>query len=593
MVGPHDNTSPSFRHRLLAELTGHKMALAVFLAVSLLLNLCGLVVPWTTQAVLDRVVPRGDLSLLGQLVAVMVAVTAFQIALIIYRRVLLLRMSVALDRVLLGGFCLHLLALPLRFFRQRRAGELVARFQDGGQFRSLVTGSLTRSVVDSALVVIYFGVMFAYSIRLAGVVTAVLVLFGGYTVLVSPLVKHLHRRLLEDKAAHEARLFELITGIELVKSMAVEDAMRKRWEGTFLRYLASSYSTQRLRQILECASSAIKFLCTLALLWYGAVLIVQEQLSTGQLVAFSMYASEALLPLVRLVAVWEEYQEARVALDRMDEVLQEKTEGQVPAEVTAHPLSRVEGHIQCAQVGFDYGSPDAAPVLCDISFEIRPGEHVAVVGPSGSGKTTLARLLLGLLRPTRGRILIDGRDLADLDLAAFRQQVGVVLQDNLLVHGTVRENIALGDPHPDEDRVMAVACQTGAHEFIVAMPHGYDSLVGEMGFTLSGGQRQRIAIARALYRDPRILIFDEATSALDKPSESRVRKNLQAVLAGRTVIVISHRVSTIRQADRIMVLQEGSIVEQGTHDQLVALRGAYHGLVTDQRLLEWACETMQ
>jgi ATP-binding cassette subfamily B protein len=573
---------PSYRRRLLCQLAAHKGALAAFIASSLLLNLFGLVVPWITQAILDRVVPQGDLSLLAQLVAVMVSVTAFQIALTVWRRLLLLRMSVSIDRALLGAFSSHLLALPTSFFRRRRAGDLVARFNDGGQVRGLATGSLTRSAIDSAMVLVYFGVMFVYSARLAVVVAGVLVLFVGYTVFISPLVKHLHRRLLEDKAAHEARLIEMVAGIELVKSLAVEGAMRRRWEAAFGRYLASDYRAQMLRQVLECAGGAIKFLCTVALLWYGAVLVVQEQLSSGQLVAFSMYASEALFPIVRLIAVWEEFQEARVAVERMEEVLHEEAEPQSPAAAARLSPHPIEGRVQYEQVHFDYGGPDPAPVLRGVTFEVRPGERVAVVGRSGSGKTTLARLLLGLIRPTRGRVCIDGRDLADLDLTTYRRQLGVVLQDNMLVRGPVWENIALGDDKPDRGRVIEAARLAGAHEFIAAMPCGYDSVVGEMGLTLSGGQRQRLSIARALYRNPRLLIFDEATSALDGAGEKAVQESLNAVLSGRTAVMIAHRLTTIRHADRILVLQDGVIVEEGAHDELLRRRGAYYALVAGQ-----------
>jgi ATP-binding cassette subfamily B protein len=290
-----------------------------------------------------------------------------------------------------------------------------------------------------------------------------------------------------------------------------------------------------------------------------------------------MYASEALLPLVRLIAVWDEFQEARAALDRLQEVLDEAPEPQPPAaaRVVVEPL---RGHLRCEQVSFAYGGPGTPLVLREVSFAVRPGEHVAVVGRSGSGKTTLARLLLGLYRPTRGRIWIDGWDLRQLDLAAYRRQVGVVLQEDLLLCGTVRDNIALGDPQPDLERVIEAARQVGADEFIAALPNGYETVVGERGLTLSGGQRQRLSLARALYRQPRLLVLDEATSALDRRTEESVHQGLAAARAGRTTVTIAHSLTTARTADRILVLQGGVLVEQGRHDELLARRGAYFDL---------------
>jgi len=571
----------SFTRRLWQELKAHKPALAAFLALSFLQNLFGLAIPWITQAVLDKAVPAGSISLLNQLVLVMVVVTAFQIAITIWRRMILIRFSVALDRVLLGEFCSHLLTLPTAFFKARRAGDIVARFHDGGQVRGVVAGSVTRSVIDCVMVVIYFAVMFVYSVRLAFIVSAILVLFAAYTLTIGPWVKRVQQRLLEDKAVHEAHLVELITGIDVVKALGVERHLRQRWEKAFDRYLASDYAAQRLRQILESLSTAIKFLCTVALIWYGAVLVMNGQLSLGSLVAFSMIASEALLPLVRLIVVWGEIQESRAALDRMQEVLGQKPEPQLPAEARVS-IERIEGHVRCEDVFFQYPGRDDRPVLRGASFELKPGEHVALVGRSGSGKTTLARLLLGLYRPTRGRILIDGRDLAQHDLETYRQQVGAVLQDNLLLAGTIEENIALGESNPDLGRLVDAASLAGADDFIDAMPQGYKTVVGDMGLTLSGGQRQRISLARALYRNPRLLILDEATSALDGITEHQIQKDLDSILATRTALVIAHKIGTVRRADRILVLDDGKIVEQGNHEELLGKRGVYYALASEQ-----------
>jgi ATP-binding cassette subfamily B protein len=574
-----DRARPSYPRQLLALLAARRKTVAGILGASLLLNLCGLAVPRITQAILDRVVPGADLALLNRFVLAMALVAAFQVGLTVWRRLTLVRLSLALDRVLVTELFTHLLSLPTQFFKLRRAGDLVARLNDGGSVRHLFAGALTRVAIDSLMVAVYFGVMFAYSTRLALLVCAFLLMFAGYTFLMSPVLKRGHRRLLEDKAAQEAQLVEVLGGIDLVKSLGIEEVVRQRWAGALARSLASNYRTQRLRQASESAGTAIKFLCTIGLLWYGAVLVVEGRLTTGQLVAFSLYAAEALVPLLSLITLWDEVQEARAALERMGEVLAEEPEPQLPTESRVHP-GRLRGEVRFERVSFHYGGADAPPVLRGLSFAVAPGEHVAVVGRSGSGKTTLARLLLGLYRPVQGRVLIDGRDLGELDLAAYRRQVGVVPQENLLLTGTVRDNITLGDPRPDPGRVAEAARRAGASAFIAALAHGFDTVVGEMGLTLSGGQRQRLSLARALYRDPRLLILDEATGSLDTLGEREVRENLEAIWAGRTAFVIAHHIATVRHADRILVLQGGALVEQGTHEDLMAKRGAYYALAS-------------
>ena len=429
---------------------------------------------------------------------------------------MLVRLSLQLDRRLLGGLCAHLLALPLSFFKGRRAGDLLARFQEHIHVRHLFAGALTRVTIDAIMVVLYFAVMFAYSWQLTLAVLGLLLLLVGYTLWISPILKRQHRCLLEDNAAQEARLLEALVGIDLVKALALEGPLQARWEESFQRYLTTNERTQALRQVLESRGAALRFLSTGVLLGYGAVLVLRGELSTGQLVAFSLYAGQALIPLLGFITLWDEVQQARAALERLEEVLAEQPETQYSEACPGSAVIR--GHLRVEQVSFDYGGQAVSPVLRGVSFEVSPGECIAIVGQSGSGKTTLARLLLGLYRPTRGRVLIDDRDLTNLDLVAYRRQVGMVLQENLLISGTIAENVALGDQDPDPTKVMEALRLVGAEEFIRVLPQSCETPVGELGLTLSGGQRQRIALARALYRNPRILIFDEATSALDSIS---------------------------------------------------------------------------
>jgi ATP-binding cassette subfamily B protein len=552
---------------LLRLLRAHKGTLAGILAASLALNLLGLAAPRCTQVILDRLVPAGDLERLGRLVVALTLITALQVFLTVWRRLTLVRLSLKLDRILLGDFCRHLLALPAAFFRSSRAGDLVARFTDHGHVRHLVTGSLTRAAIDSAMVLVYFGVLFHYSTPLAGLVTGLLLVFAGFTLLTGPVLKRRHRRLTEDRAAGDSQLIEALAHVEVIKAMGLEGAVHRRWVEALRRASESNEDTQRLRQLLESGGSAIQFLSTAAVVWYGAVLVVRRDLSVGELVAFSMYAAQALPPLLSLVTLWDEWQQARVALERIQEVLE-----QPPEDPGAHgrPLAgtAVRGQVAFDRVVFRYDDAPGPPVLRGLSFEIRPGEHVALVGASGSGKTTVARLLLGLYRPTAGRVLIDGQDLRTLNLAAYRRHTAVVPQENLLLSGTVAENIALGDPRPDEGRVVEAAKQAGAHDFITAMPRGYATRVGEMGLTLSGGQRQRVGLARALYRRPAILVLDEATSNLDPQSGRQVRERLRAVLRATTVLVIAHDLEAVRHVDRILVLRDGVVGEVEGYEAL-------------------------
>ncbi|TWU13581.1 Toxin RTX-I translocation ATP-binding protein [Symmachiella macrocystis] len=586
-------TKPKAAQRLTNLMKSNFKTLGVILAISLLLQVVGLAAPLFTKYIIDSVLmpadagppdgtaPPGSLLSLNWLALGLVVVSVFGIGMTMLRGMVAVRLSQKLDRTMLHEFYEHLLQLPTRFFKLRRTGDIVARFGDNENVRELFTAGTMTVVLDSLMVVVYFVVMFMLNARLAAVVLAFVPVFVAFTLIVSPIMKLMHRRLMEDGAAHESNLIESIGGIDMVKAMAVEKPMQKKWELLFEKYLKSQYRSEKLGETFGAIDGAIGVFSNVALLWYGLTLVQRNELTLGDFMAFNMLAGQVIGPLSGVIGLWDQLQQARVSLERLSDVLDNDPEPQPPPEERVYPKV-IRGRVKFDRVFFHYGTKGAPYVLRNLSFEAAPGQRIAIVGRSGSGKTTLARLLLGLYQPTEGTITIDDWDLERIDLGTLRKQIGFVLQENLLFSGTILENIALGDENPDRQQVEEAATLAGAHDFIRAMPLGYDMVVGEFGLTLSGGQRQRISIARALYRNPRIVVMDEATSALDSLSEREIQKNLDAILADRTSFIIAHKIATVRDADQILVLHDGAIVETGTHDELIAKRGTYYYLAAQQ-----------
>jgi ATP-binding cassette, subfamily B, bacterial HlyB/CyaB len=393
----------------------------------------------------------------------------------------------------------------------------------------------------------------------------------------------LFRRRLDEKfqrgAENQAFLVESVTGVETLKSMAVEPQMQRRWEEQLAGYVAASFRVISLGNIASQGVQYVNKLTMAAILYLGAKLVIDGDLSVGELVAFNILSGRVSAPVLRLAQMWQDFHQARVSVARLGDILN------TPAEPTYNPgraaLPAIRGHVNFEHVTFRYHI-DGPEVLYDISLTVPPGQLVGIVGPSGSGKSTLAKLLQRLYTPESGRVLIDGADIAMVDPSWLRRQMGVVLQENVLFNRSVRDNIALADPGMPMERVIAAAELAGAHEFVLELPEGYDSIVGERGSSLSGGQRQRIAIARALVMDPRILIFDEATSALDYESERVIQRNMKRIAEGRTVFVIAHRLSALRLADRIVTIDRGRLVEDGTHTDLITKGGRYAALYRAQ-----------
>ena len=540
------------------------------MAISLFLQLFALVSPLFFQVVMDKVLVHRGLTTLDVLVIGLVVVVVFESVLTALRAYVFSHTTSRIDVELGARLFRHLLNLPLAYFQARRVGDSVARVRELENIRSFLTGNALTLVLDVLFSVVFIAVMFAYSVPLTLIVLVSLPLYLGLSWMVVPVL----RARLDEKfargAENQALLVETITGIQTVKATALEPAMARRWDSQLAAYVSASFRTQTLAGFAHEGVNLIGKLVNASTLWYGAHLVIEGQLTVGMFVAFNMFAGRVSQPIMRMAQMWSDFQQTGISMARLGDVLNARAEVPPTGQGTsAAQLPPIRGQITLDQVTFRY-RPEAGPALQGFSLDIRPGEVVGIVGRSGSGKSTLTKLVQRLYSPEQGRILVDGIDIGLVDAAQLRRQIGVVLQDNLLFHRSVRENIAITDPAAPIEAVLRASLLAGAHDFISELPEGYDTLVGEQGASLSGGQRQRIAIARALFNQPRILIFDEATSALDYESEAIVQRNMTHICQGRTVLVIAHRLSAVRNANRIVVMDQGRVVEMGTHDELRA-----------------------
>ncbi len=544
----------------------YRKLLAEIFVVSFVLQLFALVTPLFFQVVMDKVLVHRGLTTLEVIAVGLLVVSVFEVTLSGLRTYVFSHTTSRIDVELGSRLFRHLLHLPLAYFQARRVGDSVARVRELESIRSFLTGNAITVVLDLFFSIVFIAVMLYYSTSLTMVVLASLPCYILISVFITPLLRaRLHEKF-NRGAENQSFLVESITGIDTLKAMAVEPQMVRHWDNQLAGYVSASFRANNLATVAHEGVSLVGKLVTVVTLWLGARLVIEGDLSVGQLVAFNMLAGRVAMPVMRLANLWTDFQQVGISVQRLGDILNTRTE--LPP-TNRSPLPRLAGKVDLERVSFRY-RPDGTEVLRDVSLSIQPGEVIGIVGRSGSGKSTLTKLIQRLYLPERGRVSVDGADLAVVDVTSLRRQIGVVLQDNMLFNRSVRENIALADPGAPLDLVMRVAKLAGAHEFILELPEGYDTMVGEHGSTLSGGQRQRIAIARALLTNPRILIFDEATSALDYESERIIQQNMKAICQGRTVIIIAHRLSAVRDANRIVVMDRGQIVEQGPHDVLLS-----------------------
>jgi len=553
-------------------LVKYRGLLGEVLVASLTLQLFALATPLIFQVVIDKVLVHRGLTTLDVLAIGLGAVILMETLLGGLRAALFTHTTSRVDVELGARLYRHLLGLPMAYFESRRVGDTIARVRELETIREFLTSSSVTLVIDLLFTLIFLVVMWFYSPWLMLIVLIAICLYALTAGLITgPLRRRIEERF-QRGAESQAFLVESVAGMQTLKAAAVEPQMQTRWERLLAGYVAAGFKAARLNIWGGQAIQLINKASTVLILYVGARLALTGQMTVGELVAFNMLAGRVAEPVLRLAGLWQQFQEARVGIDRLGDVLNSPTEAQFSPSRAALP--RIDGRIAFDDVTFRY-KPGGREAVRRVSLAVEPGEVIGVVGPSGSGKSTLTKLVQRLYVPESGRVLVDGVDLAQVDPAWLRRQVGVVLQENLLFNRSVRENIALADPSLSMEAVMAAASMAGAHDFILELPEGYDTVLEERGANLSGGQRQRIAIARALITNPRILILDEATSALDAESEAILQANMRQIVRGRTVIVIAHRLSAIRIASRIVTMENGQVTETGTHDSLMAADGRY------------------
>lgn len=543
------------------------------------IQIIGILTPLMTQVVVDRVLVHKIVSTLYVLAGGLLVSYIFEMILGLAKNYVFTHTTNRIDVIISYRLFHHLFSLPLRYFESRKVGETVARVRELDSIRAFLTGTPLSSLIDLFFVIMYIVVLFFYSVKLTFVVIASIPVFAALSIIVTPLFKKRLDEKFQAGAEAQSYLVESISGVQTVKSFALEPSLERKWGDLQSDYVRAGYRTSMVAGTSNVVGQFIQKSFDLLILVLGAKLVMSGSFTVGQLVAFRMLSGRVSGPVLRFVQLWQEYQQASLSVKRIGDIFNTAPE---PAYNETVAMPRIKGRITFDRVNFRYRM-DCREVIRDMSFNIPEGMMVGVVGRSGSGKSTISKLIQALYSPESGKIMIDGMDISMVDKAWLRGQIGVVLQENFMFNGTVAENISIHCKGASLEQIMEAAKIAGAHDFILEMQQGYDTIIGEKGVGLSGGQKQRIAIARAIINNPRILIFDEATSALDYESESIIQHNLKDICRGRTVLIIAHRLSTIEDADRIMVVDNGQIVEYDTREKLLKRKGLYYHLHSKQQ----------
>jgi len=558
-----------------------KVLIEVFIA-SFLVQLFALANPLATQVIIDQVIKDRSDSILHSVGLLLLVVAIFEALLTYIRTILFVDTTNRIDISLGAEVINHMLRLPLNYFDNRRVGELAGRVNELENIRQFLTGTALTVVLDALFSLFYIAFMLVYSVPLTMVALSTIPLFAVLTLIVSPIVQRQLRTKAERHADTQSYLVEVLSGIQTVKAQTIELKSRWNWQEKYARYVSAGFKTVLTFSTASALSGFFNKLSGLLLLWVGAAMVIANppQLTLGQLIAFRIIAGYVTSPLLRLVQLWQNFQETALSMERLSDILDAHPEAD-ESNSTNIAMPPVIGAVKYENLSFRF-NPNGPLQLVNVNLEFAPGTFVGIVGQSGSGKSTLMKLLQRLYEPTAGRIQIDDYDIAKVELYSLRRQLGMVLQDTLLFNGTIRDNISLTNPEATDEDIIEAAKVAVAHDFIMSLANGYNTVVGERGSSLSGGQRQRLAIARTVLQNPRMLILDEATSALDYHSERQVCDNLEKAFHDRTVFFITHRLTTVKNADLILMMDQGSVVEQGSHKELMAMKGRYYCLYQQQ-----------
>lgn len=561
------------------EILTYKQIILEVMLGSFIVQLFGLVTPLFTQVILDKVIVHRSLMTLNVLAFAFVAVMIFELLLNFSRKYIFIHTASKIDAKLGAKLFNHLFKLPYTYFENRKVGNIITRVRELDQIREFITNKSISVILDVFFSFVFVIMMLIYSPLLTFTVIAFVALIAAIYLIVTPEFRSRLENKFQMGAQSNSYLVESVTGIQTVKSLAVEGSMQKKWEDYLAKYISSSFKLANLGNILNAIVTMLQKAMTIAILYFGVKLVIANKLTIGQLIAFQMFSNQFSAPILRLVNLWNEFQQCLLGIDRLGDILNNPIELQNEKAIT---LPKLQGEVKFDNICFKY-NPNSPYVINNFSFNVKPGSSIGIVGRSGSGKSTITKLIQRLYLTNEGAIYIDGIDLRQMNPYWLRFNIGVVLQENYLFSGTIRENISQARPNASIEAIIQAATLAGAHEFISQLPEGYDTVVGERGSTLSGGQKQRIAIARALITNPKIFIMDEATSALDYESERIILNNMDSITKGRTTFIIAHRLSAVKNCDTILVMDKGRIIETGTHNELMNNEKGYYRFLYNQQ----------
>lgn len=561
------------------EILTYKQVIAEVMLGSFIVQLFGLVTPLFTQVILDKVIVHRSLMTLDVLAFAFVTVMIFELLLNFSRKYIFLHTASKIDAKLGAKLFKHLFSLPFTYFENRKVGNIITRVRELDQIREFITNKSISVILDLFFSFVFLIMMLIYSRILTFIVILFVIVIGLLYLIITPELRERLEKKFQMGAQSNSYLVESVTGIQTVKSLAIEGSMQKKWEDYLAKFISSSFQLSNMGNIANAFSNMLQKAMTIAILYFGVKLVISNKLTIGQLIAFQMFSNQFSGPVLRLVNLWNEFQQCLLGIDRLGDILNTPVEIQPSQSIT---LPHINGAVKFDNICFKY-SPNAPYAISNFKFFIKPGMSVGLVGRSGSGKSTITKLIQKLYLPNEGTIYIDGVDVRQMNPAWLRYNIGVVLQENYLFAGSIRDNISLPKPDASIEQIMHVAQMAGAHEFITEFPEGYETIVGERGSSLSGGQRQRIAIARALITNPRIFIMDEATSALDYESERIILNNMDKITKDRTTFIIAHRLSAVRNCDVILVMDKGHIIEAGSHEELIEKPKGYYRFLYSQQ----------